>query len=106
MVRRLAGVCWRPMPGAMSQERVTTAAQKTPDARSDLVNHRDACTRLLIIHAVASRTSDSPWPPTWTTSEHRPHIPHHQHPLPMTLALVLAKELVLALVALPSVDLG
>lgn len=86
VVRRLAGVCWRPMPGAMSQERVTTAAQKTPDARSDLVNHRDACTRLLIIHAVASRTFDSPSPPTWTTSE---HIPHHQ-PLPVTLALVLA----------------
>lgn len=48
----------------MSQETVTTAAQKTPDARSDLVNHRDACTRLLIIHAVASRTFDSPSPPT------------------------------------------
>lgn len=42
---------------------MTTAAQKTPDARSDLVNHRDACTRLLIIHAVASRTFDSPSPP-------------------------------------------
>ncbi|KAF7543206.1 hypothetical protein G7Z17_g10931 [Cylindrodendrum hubeiense] len=59
----------RDSPGGGPVETVTTAAQKTPDARSDLVNHRDACTRLLIIHAVASRTALLPV---------APHLDHHR----------------------------